>query len=506
MAIAPRMELRQGQGLVMTPQLQQAIKLLQMSSVELAVYVEQELERNPVLERLEDGDEFGIADTPDVDPRDAVAASDGPQELCANGDMPDPHAESNLDAGYEDVHNGADMQTFEAVGASVDWSKAGEGRGGYDDLEGMENTLVQAVSLRDHLEAQAALAFSDHIDRLIAGYLIDHVDDGGYLRADMEEVSQRLGVDPERLEAIVATLQTFDPIGVCARTVEECLAAQLKERDRFDPAMETLVANLPLLARHDLKTLYELCEVDGADLADMIREIRALTPKPGAAFGPTASAGVVPDVFVREGPYGTWLIELNSDTLPRVLVNNAYCETVSRQARSEDERSYLSEAQADANWLIKSLDQRARTILKVAKEIVRQQDGFLTYGISHLRPLILKDVATAIEMHESTVSRVTSNKFIATPRGVFELKYFFTTAIGSSDGGETHSAEAVRYKIKNLIDGEGLMEPLSDDRIVELLRETGIDIARRTVAKYREALRIPSSVQRRRIQERVSIG
>ena len=504
MAIAPRMELKQGQGLVMTPQLQQAIKLLQMSTIELATYVEQELERNPILERLEDGDDFGIADAPEIDPREAISQSEGPQELCANGEGPDYNAEAALDAGYEDVHNGADMVTVEAVGASVDWSKAGEGRGGYDDLEGMENTLEQKVTLRDHLEAQAALAFSDQTERLIAGYLIDHVDDGGYLRADMVEVCTRLGIEADQLEAIVATLQTFYPTGVCARNVEECLAAQLKERDRYDPAMQILVANLPLLARHDLKTLYELCEVDGADLADMISEIRALTPKPGAAFGANTSAGIIPDVFVREGPHGTWVIELNSDTLPRVLVNNAYCETVSRQARSEDERSYLAEAQADANWLIKSLDQRARTILKVAKEIVRQQDGFLTYGVSHLRPLILKDVAKVIDMHESTVSRVTSNKFIATTRGVFELKYFFTTAIQSSDGGETHSAEAVRYRIKNLIDGEALQEPLSDDRIVEILRETGVDIARRTVAKYREALRIPSSVQRRRAMARAA--
>ncbi len=504
MAIAPRMELRQGQGLVMTPQLQQAIKLLQMSTIELAVYVDQELERNPVLERLEDGDDFGIADTPDVDPREAVASSEGPQELCANGDTPDYNAEASLDAGYEDVHGGADMIAVEAVGASVDWSKAGEGRGGYDDLESMENTLTQSITLRDHLEAQAALSFSDQTDRLIAGYLIDHVDDAGYLRADMAEVGELLGVDLDHLERIVGTLQTFDPTGVCARNVEECLAAQLKERDRYDPAMQILVANLPLLARHDLKTLYDLCDVDGEDLADMISEIRSLTPKPGATFGSTASAGIVPDVFVREGPHGTWVIELNSDTLPRVLVNNAYCETVSRQARTEDERSYLSDAQADANWLIKSLDQRARTILKVAKEIVRQQDGFLTYGISHLRPLILKDVARAIDMHESTVSRVTSNKFIATTRGVFELKYFFTTAIQSSDGGESHSAEAVRYRIKNLIDAEAFEEPLSDDRIVEILRETGVDIARRTVAKYREALRIPSSVQRRRAMARAA--
>lgn len=498
MAIAPRMELRQGQGLVMTPQLQQAIKLLQMSTAELAIYIEQELERNPVLERLEDGDDFGIADIPDEDPRDAQAALDGLVELSVQANAPDYNAEASLDASYEDVHGGADLVVSETVGASVDWSQAGEVRGGYDNLESLENTLVQNVSLRDHLEAQAALAFSDHTDRLIAGYLIDHVDEAGYLRADMAEVGERLGVEHDDLERIVAVLQTFDPVGVCARNVEECLAAQLKERDLYDEPMQILVTNLSLLARRDVKTLYDLCDVDGAELARMISDIRALTPKPGATFGSTASAGIIPDVFVREGANGMWIIELNADTLPRVLVNNAYYETVSRQARSEDERSFLSEAHADANWLIKSLDQRARTILKVAKEIVRQQDGFLTYGVSHLRPLILKDVARVIDMHESTVSRVTSNKFISTPRGVVELKYFFTTAIGSSDGGETHSAEAVRHRIKSLIEGETCDDPLSDDKIVEILRETGVEIARRTVAKYREALRIPSSVQRRR--------
>ena len=483
MAIAPRMELRQGQGLVMTPQLQQAIKLLQMSTIELAVYVEQELERNPVLERVDDAEDYGIQDTPEVDPREAAAASDGPQELCANGEGPDPHAEAALDANYEDVHSDADMPASEAIG--------------------FESRLTQTVSLRDHLESQAVLAFSSPVDRMVASYLIDHVDDAGYLRADMSEVAERLGIGHDALELVVQTLQTFDPTGVCARSVEECLGAQLKERDRYDPAMEALLANLPLLARHDLKSLYDICGVDGADLADMIAEIRALTPKPGATFGSAESSAIIPDVFVREGPMGTWLIELNSDTLPRVLVNNAYAESVSRQARSQDERSYLAEAQADANWLVKSLDQRARTILKVAKEIVRQQDGFLTYGVAHLRPLILKDVARAIEMHESTVSRVTSNKFISTPRGVFELKYFFTTAIHASDGGESHSAEAVRHRIKSLIDGEMQETPLSDDRIVEILRETGVDIARRTVAKYREALRIPSSVQRRRTMSRV---
>jgi RNA polymerase sigma-54 factor len=495
------MEMRQGQGLVMTPQLQQAIKLLQLSNMELQTYVAQELERNPVLERADDSEEYGVED---FDAPDAPVHDDGaPRELNPTADAPDMHAEACLDARADDVYVDADMQVATAVGATVDWSQAGSGKGGYDDLESFENSLADTVSLRGHLEAQAAVAFPDPVQRLIGGYLIDHVDDAGYLRVDLEQVSEKLGVDEAAMLAVIKVMQTFEPTGVCARTVEECLAAQLKERDRFDPAMEALVANLNLLARHDLRALCEICGVDGADLADMIREIRALTPKPGAAFGAGEAQGVVPDVFVREGPHGTWVLELNSDTLPRVLVNNAYCETVSRRARTEDERSYIAECQADASWLVKSLDQRARTIMKVAKEIVRQQDGFLTYGVSHLRPIILKDVAKVIEMHESTVSRVTSNKYIATPRGVFELKYFFTTAIHASDGGESHSSEAVRFRIKSLIEAEGMGEPLSDDRIVEILRETGVDIARRTVAKYREAMRIPSSVQRRRALARV---
>jgi RNA polymerase sigma-54 factor len=490
------MEMRQGQGLVMTPQLQQAIKLLQLSNVELQSYVAQELERNPALERLEDGDDYGVED---FDAPDAPEHDDGaPRELNPTADAPDMHAEAALDARADDVHVDADVEASVAIGATVDWTQAGSGKGGHDDLESFENALAGEVSLRQHLEAQAAVAFPDPVRRLVAGYLIDHVDDAGYLRVDLDVVSAALGVDEGALLDVIATLQTFEPTGVCARTVEECLAAQLRERDRFDPAMQALIANLPLLARHDLRALCEICGVDGADLADMIREVRALTPKPGASFGASDVQGVVPDVFVREGPHGTWVLELNADTLPRVLVNNAYCETVSRRARSEDERSFIAECQADASWLVKSLDQRARTIMKVAKEIVRQQDGFLTYGVSHLRPIILKDVAKVIEMHESTVSRVTSNKYIATPRGVFELKYFFTTAIHASDGGDAHSSEAVRFRIKSLIEAEGMGEPLSDDRIVEILRETGVDIARRTVAKYREAMRIPSSVQRRR--------
>ena len=493
MAIAPRMEMRQGQGLVMTPQLQQAIKLLQFSNFELCEYVEQELERNPVLERVEDAD--SADDTQSEEPSTTESAETS--ELAINADAGDPNADSAIDASYEDMNADADMAAVEAYGATTDWSKAGEGQS-YDGLEGIENTLSIDITLHDHLTAQAALAFADAAQKLIAAYLIDYVDDGGYLRADMDEVATNLGATAEEVEAVVQVLQTFDPTGVCARNVEECLGAQLAEKDRLDPAMKIMLANLDLLAKRDLRRLCEICEVDGEDIAQMIKEIRALTPKPGACFGSSEGNVIVPDVFVREAPNGMWVVELNSDTLPRVLVNNSYCELVARKAKTDEEKSFISTCQNEASWLIKSLDQRAKTILKVAKEIVRQQDGFLTYGVSHIRPSVLKDVATAIEMHESTVSRVTSNKYISTPRGVFELKYFFTTAIASAYGGDAHSSESVRFVIKQLIDEEENLAPLSDDAIVEILHETGVDIARRTVAKYREAMRIPSSVQRRR--------
>jgi RNA polymerase sigma-54 factor len=246
--------------------------------------------------------------------------------------------------------------------------------------------------------------------------------------------------------------------------------------------------------------LRKACAVDDEDLREMIAELRALTPRPGAAFGGEPAAPVIPDVMVREGPGGLWHVELNTDTLPRLLVDQRYHAHVSGAARTDQEKTFVSDCMASANWLIRSLDQRAKTILKVSSEIVRQQDGFLAFGVEHLRPLNLKIVADAIGMHESTVSRVTSNKYIATPRGVFELKFFFTSAIASSEGGEAHSAESVRHRIRQLIDSEKEVNAvLSDDRIVEILKETGVDIARRTVAKYREAMRIPSSVERRRM-------
>ena len=368
----------------------------------------------------------------------------------------------------------------------------------------LEAFVSAEATLADHLAEQLSMTITDPARRMIGQYLIDLVDEAGYLTGDLEAVAQKLGAPMPEVEAVLAIVQAFDPVGVCARNLNECLAMQLKERDRYDPAMRALVENLPLLANRQLTALKKICGVGDEDLADMIGEIRRLNPKPGLAFGSTTVQPIIPDVFVRSGPDGGWLVELNSETLPKVLVNQNYYAKVSKTARADGEKNYLAECLQTATWLVRALDQRARTILKVSSEIVRQQDGFFTQGVQHLRPLNLKTVADAISMHESTVSRVTANKYMATSRGIFELKYFFTSSISSSDGGEAHSAEAVRHRIKQLIDAEDGCDVLSDDTIVEKLREAGIDIARRTVAKYREAMRIPSSVQRRRAKQAVS--
>jgi RNA polymerase sigma-54 factor len=501
MALAARLELRQGQGLVITPQLQQAIKLLQLSNIELEAFVEAELEKNPLLQRDERDQEPEEAHAPELASAEAAA------DAAAAADIDAHHDDVYGDASPGERHSGeaGEERTSAAgeAGGGIDWSRAG--RGGAELTEDMEQGLARALTLADHLEAQAALAGFDPGERVVASALIDAVDEGGYLRADLWEMAERLGCGLDRLEGVLGRLHGFEPVGVFARDVRECLMLQLKDKNRFDPAMAALLDNLDLLARRDLPALKRACGVDDEDLKDMIAELRGLTPRPGAAFGGEPAAPVVPDVFVREGEGGLWRVELNTDTLPRLLVDQRYHAVVSGQARTDQEKVFVSDCMAQASWLIRSLDQRAKTILKVASEIVRQQDGFLAFGVEHLRPLNLRTVADAIGMHESTVSRVTSNKYLATPRGVFEMKFFFTSAIASSEGGEAHSAESVRHKIKQLIDAEAAVDKvLSDDAIVDILKEAGVDIARRTVAKYREALRIPSSVERRRILREAS--
>jgi RNA polymerase sigma-54 factor len=484
MALVTKLELRQGQQLVMTPQLQQAIRLLQLSNVELTSFVETELESNPLLEREEATRDEGAQAAPQRGESGLAgqATFDGSerQALLAEGSAAPPAGSTEPEpSGWAGVR-----------------TRTRNSFGGED--ASLEDMLAAGTTLADHLLEQLNVAVADPAERLIGVHLVHMVDEAGYLRGDLQELAARLAAPDSLIEKVLAQLQTFDPPGALARNLAECLALQLRERNRYDPQIAKLLDNLDLLAGHNLPALKRAVGVDAEELADMIAEVKGLNPKPGLKFGSVQLQVVLPDVLVRPAHDGSWLVELNGDTLPRVLVNRSYYATVSKTRCSARDKGYLNECLQSATWLVKSLDQRARTILRVAEEIVRQQDGFLSYGIAHLKPLNLRTVADAIQMHESTVSRVTSNKYMATPRGVFELKYFFTSAIASAAGDQSYSSEAVRHRIRQLIDAEAASAVLSDDKIVEFLQRDGIDIARRTVAKYREALRIPSSVQRRR--------
>lgn len=519
MALTQRLEFRQSQSLVMTPQLMQAIKLLQLSNLDLTTFVEEELERNPLLERANDETPAGEASAEagqygDGDESGGQGDGVGDDGFGGSGEAFEPgqeewmskdlgtraEIEQTLDTGLDNVFSeepaeAAARNAQDAVPTT--YTEWGGGASGDEDYN-LEAFVAAETTLSDHLVEQLSVAFTAPAQRMIGQYLIDLVDEAGYLPPDLGQAAERLGASQQEIDDVLAVLQKFDPPGVCARSLSECLAIQLRELDRYDPAMRALVEHLDLLAKRDIVALRKICAVDDEDIADMIGEIRRLNPKPGMKFGSARLQTMVPDVYVRPGPDGGWHVELNSDTLPRVLVNQTYYSELSKKIGKDGDKSYFTDALQNATWLVRALDQRARTILKVATEIVRQQDGFFTHGVAHLRPLNLKAVADAIQMHESTVSRVTANKYMATNRGTFELKYFFTASIASADGGEAHSAEAVRHHIKQLIDSEEPSAILSDDTIVERLRASGIDIARRTVAKYREAMRIPSSVQRRR--------
>ncbi len=478
--INQRLDLRQAQNLVMTPQLQQAIKLLQLNNVELAEYIESEIAQNPLLEK---------------------------QTGETEADAPEPTASAERDDVQDDFDSGwTGNESEPAKNAMTDFDAgtALMGAGGnrnFDEFdEASDSTLSKQETLRDHLIEQLNMTFDDAKDRLIGAMLIDMVDEAGYVREGTGELAAKLGADEARVESLLSTLKKFSPSGVFARDLKECLAIQLDDQGKLDKPMSVLLDNLNLLAGHDMEALAKKCDVNGMYLLDMIGDIKSLNPKPAAKFDHLVVQTAIPDVLMKKLPKnlgGGWRVELNSETLPRVLVNNEYYTLVSQGAKDKKDREYISTQLNNANWLVKSLDQRAQTILKVASEIVEQQDAFFTFGIEFLRPLTLKDIAEVIGMHESTVSRVTTNKYIGTPRGIFELKYFFSTALVSA-GGVSHSSESIKARIKSMVDAEKPDDVLSDDAIVEALQKEGIDIARRTIAKYREMLNIPSSVQRRK--------
>ena len=489
MALAPRLDLRQSQSLVMTPQLQQAIKLLALSSLEIEAFIAEEVERNPVLET-------GSSDAaPDVPTEDFAPALHDNGERASDdllsGDGQGTSDALDVDFSAETFHH--DTPSDSVGGADGMLGLSGSAAPSSFDADGpdFDSFAARDISLREHLMAQAGSSLSGR-QLFLVQQIIEHIEPTGYVGEDLMATAHRLGVPMAEMEGALAALQRFDPTGVGARNLSECLAIQAREADRYDPCMAKLIDNLDLVAKGAFDQLKRMCRVDDEDLRDMLIELRGYDPKPGCRFESEDMLAVTPDIFITPRGEG-WAIELNSANLPRILINRSY---VAELGQDKATKAWLSDCMADANWLIKAMDQRQRTIVKVATEIVKQQDGFFRKGVAHLRPLTLRQVADAIDMHESTVSRVTSNKYLHCGRGLFDLKYFFSSGVQSADG-EGASAEAVKSHIKSLIDAEG-EKILSDDTLVDLLTAKGFDIARRTVAKYREAMGIGSSVQRRR--------
>jgi RNA polymerase sigma-54 factor len=486
MAIGPRLDLRPKQ----TPQLQQAIKLLALSNLEVESFIAEVLEANPLLELGAAADDSAARPEADEARRTSLESSPADQ-LIGEG-----RAEEDRPLDIDPAAIDRDRDPFDA-----DWGREFRSLAG-EDGPGIDERAGAGPSLAEHLTGQIGAETSDPRLAAMAAHIVGLLDEAGYLHASLHEVAAQLGVPLAAAEAALALVQKLDPTGVGARSLGECIALQAIEADRYDPAMARLIDNLDLVAQGELARVRRMCGVDDEDFADMLAELRGYDPKPGLRFGDPGGEPVTPDVLLTPGhdalgQFTGWSIALNQATLPRLIVNRQYYAEL-RNACGKAEKGWLSEKLADANWLIKALDQRARTILKVASEIVVQQDGFFRHGVSHLKPLTLRAVAEAIGMHESTVSRVTSNKYLACPRGTFELKYFFTSGVGGADGEGAASAEAVKAAIRKLIDAEDPKAILSDDALVDLLKRQGFDLARRTVAKYREAIGLGSSVQRRR--------
>ncbi|MDJ0613240.1 MAG: RNA polymerase factor sigma-54 [Rhizobiaceae bacterium] len=503
MAIAPSLQQKQSQSLVMTPKLAQSIKLLQLSHVDLMSFVQEEVEKNPLLEISRDdgkdrrGDGIQNSGTAEANESGNPDAHDAVKDhLGLDAGEKVSEIDANLENVYDGGTAGAERQPSNTASTSSG-STSSTHTSGDEEFDAIAH-LRENLSLAQHLELQIGVTFKNPTRQKIATYIAHALDDDGYFREDLAETAQRLNVSVDEVLGVLSKFQTMDPVGIGARNLEECLAIQLKELDRFDPAMEIFVANLDLLAKREFEQLKRLCGVTTEDFNDMIREVKALDPRPALRHDPVLAEAVVPDVLIGQRADGTWSIELNPETLPRVLVDHRYHAELERAVSTDEGKSFVNECMTNANWLTKSLDQRAQTILKVAVEIVKQQDMFFAHGVEHLKPMNLKMVAEKIKMHESTVSRVTANKYLMCDQGIFELKFFFSSAISANDGEESHSAETVKHKIRQLIDAEEPKKILSDDKLVALLQETGIEIARRTVAKYREAMRIPSSVQRRR--------
>ena len=492
MALGPRLDLRQSQSLVMTPQLQQAIKLLALSNLEIETFIGEALEANPLLDIGEASADPAIPgiEAPEEARRTSLEGS-GADQLIGEG-----HAEADRPLDIDTTALDRDRDTGDGE-RLPDWSGEIRGPAG-EDGPSIDERAGGGETLAEHLDAQIGAVTGDSRLAAIARHLVGLLDEAGYLHVSLLELAGDLRVALADAEAALTLVQSLDPTGVGARTLGECIALQAHEADRYDPAMARLIDNLDLVARGELARLKRMCGVDDEDFADMLAELRGYDPKPGLRFDRGGGEAVTPDILLAPSSEDGWDVRINEATLPRLIVNRSYYLELRGTCADKAAKGWLSEKLADANWLVKALDQRQKTILKVAAEIVKQQDGFFRHGVAQLKPLTLRAVAEEIAMHESTVSRVTSSKYLHCPRGTFELKYFFTSGVAAADGEGAVSAEAVKAAIRQLIEAEDSKAILSDDSLVDLLRDKGFDLARRTVAKYREAIGLGSSVQRRR--------
>ncbi|MBF0454614.1 MAG: RNA polymerase factor sigma-54 [Magnetococcales bacterium] len=494
MALGLELKLRMGMQLVMTPQLQMAIKLLQMSSLDLSDYLQEELEKNPLLEKNEEGEgesgggESDASSSSNAAAKDSASPSESTPEAPTSkeAEAPEPglNEELGVDASWEDIYG----DSYGAVPF--------ENSPGGMEAPPIENTLSTGQTLQDHLIWQLGVSAMNEKERTLGLTIIDAVDENGYLASDLQSLADMANSSLDDIEDVLLLIQSFEPAGVAARDLADCLKMQLKSQGMAVSPYLDLLDNLEDLARRDFRKLRRILKISEEDLADAVSVIQSLNPKPGLAFGSDQTNYVVPDVFVRKLE-GEWVVEINPETVPNLRINRSYENSLGSRMSDKD-KQFLTDNARSAQWLIKSLEQRSSTIFRVAESIVRFQKDFLDRGPEHLKPLILKDVADDIGVHESTTSRVTSNKYMHTPRGIFELKFFFSSSLGSITG-ETHSSEAVKFKIKKLVDSEPPRRPYSDEKLAKLLSEQGIDVARRTVAKYRDALNIPSSSRRKQL-------
>lgn len=508
--VAPHLALKQTQSLTMTPQLQQAIALLQMNNIELNEFVRQELDSNPLLQRADDSDETsdnGSSDdvTHDYHHLSNYAAPDQRDKAVPVQADKDSAMSDEFDRVYDDHqqdHHDTDRTDFSNVGS-------GGNRDFDTDGSAWDNYASDVPpSLYEHLSQQIQLEFASPQDQMLALSLVEHLDEAGYFRGNLKKIAEQFAADLEDVELVLARCQQMEPAGLFALDLAQCLELQLKDQGLLTPAFHALLANLSLMGSHDYRKLQQKCNVSEDEFRRMLVQLKRLDPKPALAFTHDVVQTLIPDVTMRRNRNpqqpGTWIVELNPDALPKILVNQRYAAIVQQKGNrpktkpDENQTEYLIDKLQSAQFLVKALDQRAQSILKIASEIVRQQEAFFAYGVAYMKPLVLRDIASAVEVHESTVSRITTQKYIETPRGTFELKYFFSSHVGGGVGSMEHTAHAVKARIKQLIDAENPKQILSDDQLVELLKLDDIPIARRTVTKYREALGIGSSVDRRR--------